>query len=595
MLSGTARVWLLSAVLVALALTLFLTLLRDLSPPATGVRIPWWALAPIFYVSEALVVKIQFRGEAHSYSFSEIPIVLGLFFATPADLVLAQLVGAGLALGVQRRQSALKLWFNLSQYLVGAVVALALFHLLVGVAGAAEGVGAWLPAFAATAVSILIAITTITAAISLSEGHWSTSGLRPLVLFSLAVGFTNTSLALLAVTLVRAEPAALILGAVPVLLVLIAYRAYVGERRKHAHLEFLYEATGTLQRAPDPGAAAVELLTRAREMFGADLAELVLFPTIEGKKPLRTAVADDAGPVTMEPVDLVPDDPIRRRAYVEEEAFLVRRGWQPRGARSARPEVPELRDAMITPLRGERSILGTLIVGNRSGDLDEFGAQDLQLLETLGNHAAVAFENGQLGQSLNRLHVLNERLEHRTLHDPLTGLGNRTLLLDRLTQALLDEAGEGVMPVVAFIDLDDFKRVNDTLGHAGGDALLIAVADRLRASLRPSDQAIRLGGDEFALLLRDRTDLRHARAIAQRVLDEVQQPFFIQDRTLTIHASLGLAVAEPGSADASALVHRADLAMYRAKLNGKACYVVYDPSMTEPRPVTRDGDESRGG
>jgi diguanylate cyclase (GGDEF)-like protein len=131
--------------------------------------------------------------------------------------------------------------------------------------------------------------------------------------------------------------------------------------------------------------------------------------------------------------------------------------------------------------------------------------------------------------------------------------------------------------VVLFIDLDDFKIINDSLGHSAGDQLLIAVAGRVRASLRPDDLVARLGGDEFAVLL-ERSDQSDAENVATRLVDALRAPFVLEGREMRIHASIGIARAEEGNI-ADDLLRNADVAMYSAKTNGKGSYAWYDPEM----------------
>lgn len=171
--------------------------------------------------------------------------------------------------------------------------------------------------------------------------------------------------------------------------------------------------------------------------------------------------------------------------------------------------------------------------------------------------------------------LLEERLEHQAFHDSLTGLPNRKLFHDRIGHAL-SQRHTGQL-VVLFIDLDNFKTVNDSLGHAGGDEVIVATARRLQKCARAGDTAARLGGDEFALLVEDLTSPQVA-ALADRVLDALSEPLDFNGRIVTIGASVGIAVA--GTQDSSeALLRNADLAMYAAKLQGGCRHVLYEPTM----------------
>jgi Amt family ammonium transporter len=169
------------------------------------------------------------------------------------------------------------------------------------------------------------------------------------------------------------------------------------------------------------------------------------------------------------------------------------------------------------------------------------------------------------------------KLQHDAMHDVLTGLPNRALFLDRLTLAFSRRArrrdqGCGVL----FIDLDRFKVVNDTLGHATGDSLLVTVADRLRAMLRPQDTAARLGGDEFAVLIEGIQSVADMEAVATRVARELAQPYLVYGHTLTVGASIGVALAGPDHSEPESLVRDADYAMYQAKQAGGARFEVFD-------------------
>src|SRR4051812_40316276 len=169
--------------------------------------------------------------------------------------------------------------------------------------------------------------------------------------------------------------------------------------------------------------------------------------------------------------------------------------------------------------------------------------------------------------------AFEEQLRHRAFHDPLTQLPNRALLLDRIEQAM---ARERRTIALLFVDLDDFKVVNDTLGHAAGDALLTAVAARLRGCLRSADTAARLGGDEFALLIEEVVDPSEGERVASRVLDTMRRPFSLHGELVHVNVSVGLVVAGSGSMSVDELLRRADFAMYAAKRNGKSRMEQFD-------------------
>ncbi len=188
---------------------------------------------------------------------------------------------------------------------------------------------------------------------------------------------------------------------------------------------------------------------------------------------------------------------------------------------------------------------------------------------------------------------LETRLSHQAFHDPLTGLANRARLRDRLERALADGTRDPRAVALMYVDLDDFKRVNDSFGHAAGDRLLREVADRLLGATRGSDTVARLGGDEFAILLgRVRSDA-DAVVVAERVSNAMRAPFALEGRAVRVGASVGVAraVDSPDAAPlgADALLRNADAAMYQAKRDGKGRYALYRQPVAGEVRRARDG------
>ncbi len=171
---------------------------------------------------------------------------------------------------------------------------------------------------------------------------------------------------------------------------------------------------------------------------------------------------------------------------------------------------------------------------------------------------------------------LEEQLAHQAFHDPLTNLANRVLFKDRVEHALQRAAGGTVTPAVLFIDLDNFKAVNDGLGHSAGDWLLIEVAARLTSCLRPADTVARLGGDEFAVLLDD--EISRPMQVADAILEAFTEPFTVQGNDIVVTMSIGIATMLPHQG-ADEVLRNADLALYRAKGEGKACAASFEPEM----------------
>lgn len=194
----------------------------------------------------------------------------------------------------------------------------------------------------------------------------------------------------------------------------------------------------------------------------------------------------------------------------------------------------------------------------------------LALARTLAFEAAMAIENGRLYQELHQ----------RSLHDPLTGLANRGLFFDRVSHAIARLGRRpGPFLAVLFIDLDNFKTVNDTLGHARGDRLLALVAERLLMTVREVDTVARLGGDEFAVLLEDLTSEDEAVLVGERAVNLMKAPFDLAGKSVNVSASIGVAVRADDSIGTDTLLAEADAAMYEAKRAGKGCVVRSRPAV----------------
>jgi diguanylate cyclase (GGDEF)-like protein len=171
------------------------------------------------------------------------------------------------------------------------------------------------------------------------------------------------------------------------------------------------------------------------------------------------------------------------------------------------------------------------------------------------------------------------RLAHEALHDPMTGLPNRALFLDRLAVALDRSQRTSATLAVLFLDVDNFKDVNDSLGHAAGDRLLEGLADRLRTVLRPMDTVARFGGDEFTFLFEDLASEREAILIAERISHTIALPIRLEDRDASITVSIGIAMAGGSEVAPEMVIREADAAMYRAKARGRSRYELFDESL----------------
>jgi diguanylate cyclase (GGDEF)-like protein/PAS domain S-box-containing protein len=243
---------------------------------------------------------------------------------------------------------------------------------------------------------------------------------------------------------------------------------------------------------------------------------------------------------------------------------------------------------------GDRGRLERLVASGVADDVEHVQAIECVLVHRDG--AARAFEilmtnlleDEHVGgivlnsRDVSERKVFEEQLAHQAFHDGVTGLANRALFAERVRHAIARSRREGRGLAVIFLDLDDFKTINDSLGHAAGDEVLIEVARRLDESIRGADTAARFGGDEFAVLLEDVEHSQEAADAAERILEALAVPLVAGHKEISLRCSLGISVAEhQSSADADEMIRDADAAMYIAKRDGKGGYRLFEPAMHE--------------
>jgi diguanylate cyclase (GGDEF)-like protein len=227
----------------------------------------------------------------------------------------------------------------------------------------------------------------------------------------------------------------------------------------------------------------------------------------------------------------------------------------------------QLQSALAVPIHENGHPVGSITVATYRRER-VYSDTDCEMLVALAHHASIALNDAKAV----------DQMRHLAYHDALTGLPNRLLFSEHLARAVANANRSGASLAVLYLDLDRFKVVNDSLGHNVGDLLLEAVAKRLRATLRVADLGARLGGDEFAVLA-ENTSADGAAILAERICAALGDPFAISGHELTVSASIGVVVDEAGHTDADGLLRNADLAMYRAKLDGLGKHAVYEPDM----------------
>ncbi len=333
-------------------------------------------------------------------------------------------------------------------------------------------------------------------------------------------------------------------------------------RQRRADLQALVDVGARLDDAADPVVQARVVLDGLVARFGFERG--VVLGAVEGN--LVVLAAQGAGP-TPAPA---PADAVVAKAWERRELLPVKRL-----SATANPILssllPNAANLLVSPMMADGRPVGAIVVEHRSRTV--FGIER-RVASVLGQFSAVAALNLRNATLLRHVQDLAER-------DALTGAANRRMFQLSLERTLVSHEATDAdrLAAVLFIDLDDFKIINDTLGHAAGDALLIAVTERISGLVRQGDLVARLGGDEFAILTDDESDLRNARAMAERLVRDLALPYLVGEHTITVSASIGIASARDAAGDAQELVRNADVAMYMAKANGKSGFAVFDPGM----------------
>jgi diguanylate cyclase (GGDEF)-like protein len=331
----------------------------------------------------------------------------------------------------------------------------------------------------------------------------------------------------------------------------------------------LLERLSTLQRMivrrVDSQEVLQAVVAGVAELIGDDLVSLrLLDPHDPGAAVLVASVGFD--PVLRAQVERTRVGEQGLGGYaIAEDRLIVFGAQSPTERPMPALTATDVRAAMAVPVREEGRVVGSLVVSSRR-DGRHYSADDQGVLLAFAEHASLALTDAKM---------VREAL-HRAFHDPLTDLPNRALFMDRLELGLRRTQRSNRRPAVLFLDVDRFKLVNDSLGHAAGDELLCEVAARLVASIRSGDTTARFGGDEFAILLEDVEGREVAEQVAIRILGALRAPLSVAGRDIFLTASIGIAMAADCADD---MIRDADLAMYHAKAEGKGRYAAFEPAM----------------
>ncbi len=524
---------------------------------------PFAALLLGFIAAELLTVDIESRSEAHSVNFVELVYVAALVLGDPLVVIGARVAGLLIMVGVIRRQSPLKLAVNISMAGAEAATACLVFTTLMPHTSPVAPLG-WLVIYASTASAYLVSTTLVSVAITVLSGFPGRRMLQQVLVVGGIVALANTTIGIVLVgSLWDGSYLGLLVVAVAGVL-FVLHRSYTRLTERHKSLETLHEFTRALGGSLEMHELERAVVEGARGILRGEQGALLLPPIREGAPASRVLLrGDEVVRSNISPTELAADLGI---LLPTGDARLFEPG-QPLPGWLAEIGV---KDAAVVPLTTDGVTSGAMLVANRLTEVSEFVEDDLRVFETLASHANVALENGRL---VAHLQFEAQEQAYLALHDPVTGLPNRSSLLDLLEQAMQRSKVTEVGCALVFVDLETFKEVNDTLGTATSDRLLVEVRQRVEAMLPATATLTRFTGDQFAILMTGIAELEPVMALAESIYAEFDSPFTADAVSLVLGASLGIALYPEHAATPDLLLQRADAATYSARLAGSGIEV----------------------
>jgi diguanylate cyclase (GGDEF)-like protein len=581
-LNGPQRLVAFSTALGLVGLVLWLVPLRDVQRVTVMGAIPWWFELATIYVTSLLFVQVRVHREVSTLSLTEIPVAMGLFLIDPHQLLGCYVVGVLLASWTrQRRIRWVKDFANATLDVVYIGVAVLVFNAVGPVAGDPLAVRSMVAFVAAMIVSgWFVYPIALNAGITIAQGRFNLGEVARAYLFQVIATTTNASLGIVAFVILTTRPVLAIAVIPPVALVLAGQIAAGESQRRADRNEFLYRTTEILHSARQVSERAGELLNGITTMFGVERAELVVIPEVRGPAVRFSSTGDDASAqattseLTFAEQEVLNE--LRTTAILSGSVTTDQTLGLALAERSASA-------GTVVVLRGLEGPQGMLLLLNPTRG-SKLGAHEQSLLSTVAGLISVALENGQLAEAIKAMSVEKADLARRAFYDPLTQIANRSLFIDTVAASLSQLASSQRPIAVMFIDLDGFKEINDTFGHAVGDRVLSEVAARLRVQVRKLDLAARIGGDEFGMLLDGMRHFSDAAVVADRIIETLRRPIPLDDAVISVGASVGVAVVEDSvdAPDPEELMRRADMAMYLAKRQGKNRFVIFDETARTP-------------
>ncbi len=523
-------------------------------------------------VSSGFPVHVKVGREVHSFMFIEFAMV-GAAVALPSRVaVVVVVLGTTVARIFIQRLPVIKVIFNVAITAIEVAIVVWTTHLLAANTKVTE-TKMWLVLLLGIAAATVFSSLLVTGAIVLSGGKISPRSLLRNVGLGLAGSLAMASVAIIGVVLTVVNVVSVVFTAIFAVGCLAAYRHHVVLQERLNAVLRLERFTSAL--APDRSIDTIvnKLLHHAAELMNSEDAAITL-ATTSGRVVLTRALSE-SGALTVEHCPL-PGDPVWLRAHKEGKACLIAKSslvYDP--LLVGQLEKMKANDLIVVPLRLDADNIGLLIGRNRHNSIVRTTTSDLDLITTMADHASVILERSRLFEKLD-LEVSVR--QYQATHDSLTGLHNRAAFNDAADSYLSSEEAKSSQTVVMLVDLNHFKKINDTMGHHAGDEVLVQIASRLVGSLPVGSHVARLGGDEFAVLVPGITNEAHALTVAGSLRAAIQEPVHVGEVSFGLDAAIGLAFAPLHGTERHTLLKCADIAMYAAKDRRSTPIAVFDPS-----------------
>jgi diguanylate cyclase (GGDEF)-like protein len=570
--SGNARLVAYTVALYALGLLLLSTVGSAAGPPLHGSLAIAVLVAVATTLVTALPVHIEIGRDVHSFILHELPIVVAVLSLSPRVAVAAIVTGATTArLFILRGKFGKVVWNAAATTVEVMIVLMCLYAIAPG--QPVSSTTTWVALVLGTALSNLVSALMVSGAICLSGGRLKLAVMARTTGIGMVGGSTMTVAAITGMVLTVVNPASVALTLLVCGACLLGYRKHIELSERYAAMLRLERFTRAL--SPDRSVDVIvdKVLHQAAELMNTEDASLVI-ATTTGQVIVRTSLScrqdsEGAKDPSVEKAAL-PGDAVWNRAHENNSAFLVTSQQTEPDFVSALTAMGA-KDLVVAPLRLDANTIGVLVGHNRRNAVVRMTSADLDLVTTMANHAAVILERSRLIERLGQ--EVTER-EYDATHDSLTGLPNRAAF----NQSADSHLQGGSTATVMLVDLNQFKKINDTMGHHAGDHVLIQIAHRLQGALPEGATVARLGGDEFAVFIPGISTAEESVAAAERLRETINIEVTVDDVSFALDAAIGVSISPDHGTDRHTLLKRADIAMYAAKERRGNPIAVFEPS-----------------